>query len=117
MSHYAQFKGNNPFGTQAKMMFHLDRLQQYLEEGDTWPIFMEVNLTNRCNMKCEWCISSNCHEARDGSKGIRYPNLYRFMLDFKDYGGKAITFSGGGEPTFYPEFEPASCTDLGTGCP
>ena len=59
-------------------------------------------------MKCEWCISSNCHEARDGSKGIRYPNLYRFMLDFKDYGGKALTFSGGGEPTFYPEFEPAS---------
>ena len=50
---YVRFSGANPFGTQAKLVLHFEKLHQYLSTGDTdCPIFMEVGLTNKCNMAC-----------------------------------------------------------------
>ena len=46
MDGYARFKAGNPFGSQAKLLVHLDRLHQYMTTGDTTPVFMEVNPTN-----------------------------------------------------------------------
>ena len=52
-NNYLQLTGNNPFGSQAKMLLHWDRLNEYMQTGDTsCPIFMEVGLTNRCNESC-----------------------------------------------------------------
>jgi|TARA_Y100000034_G_C6858957_1_gene390712 MoaA/NifB/PqqE/SkfB family radical SAM enzyme len=101
---YMRYSGDNPFGTQAKMLHHLKLLNEYLETGDTTgPVFMEVNPTNRCNLACSWCISENSR----GEEEIEIGALERFFKDFKVLGGKALTFSGGGEPTFYRHFERA----------
>jgi len=102
-NNYANFSGSNPFSSQAKMLHHLDRIYEYMNNGDTTPIFMEVNPTNRCNLKCQWCITE---EAR-GREEIEIDPLEGFFTDFYRLGGKAITFSGGGEPTLYPHFERA----------
>jgi len=32
MTKYTQFQGNNPFGSQAKMLFLIDRLYDYTKE-------------------------------------------------------------------------------------
>jgi MoaA/NifB/PqqE/SkfB family radical SAM enzyme len=101
MDGYARFKAGNPFGSQAKLLVHLDRLHQYLTTGDTTPVFMEVNPTNRCNLRCQWCIAAN---SRNGAS-LDFEYLRQFFYDFAELGGKAITFSGGGEPTCYPHFE------------
>lgn len=101
MHTYTQFKGNNPFGSQAKMLFHLDRVQEYLTKGDTTPVFVEFNLTDKCNLRCSWCISENC---RDHEYEINVEVAKEFLKDFRTMGGKAVTFSGGGEPTFHPDF-------------
>ena len=98
---YLQYSNGNPFASQAKMLFHSDRLNEYLTNGDTRPVFMEVNLTDRCNMRCKWCISAN----RGVSKAeLNEDRLNRFLADFALIGGKALTFSGGGEPTLYKAF-------------
>ena len=97
---YMQYKNNNPFGVQAKMMFHQDRIHEYLTRGDTNPIEMEVNLTNKCNMACKWCISSNFR----GKESLDAEIFSDFCHDFKAMGGKALVFSGGGEPTCHPDF-------------
>jgi radical SAM protein with 4Fe4S-binding SPASM domain len=101
---YTQFRGNNPFATQAKMLFHGDRIQSYLLTGDCWPIFCEINLTNRCNLACQWCISENFKGSQDT---LDLEALESFVEEFASSGGRAITFSGGGEPTLHPNF--ASC--------
>lgn len=98
---YTQFKGTNPFGSQAKMLYHLDRLHEWVEYGDTKPIFVEFNLTDKCNLRCSWCISENCRSAAQIDK----KTAVDFLCDFKKIGGKAVTFSGGGEPTLHPDFD------------
>jgi GTP 3',8-cyclase len=113
---YMSYSADNPFGTQAKMLHHLGLLNHYLETGDTeGPIFMEVNPTNECNLACYWCISENTR----GSETLEINALEKFFKDFSEMGGKAITFSGGGEPTFYKHFvravESARKNTLGLG--
>ena len=103
-NNYVPFLASNPFGSQAKLLVHIDRLHEYLKTGDTTPIFMEINLTNKCNLKCKWCISSNTR----GFESIEINALERFFESFKKIGGKAVTFSGGGEPTLYKEFKRAT---------
>lgn len=98
---YTQFKGNNPFASQAKMLFHGDRVSKYLATGDCWPVFCEVNLTNRCNLQCKWCISENFKRNQDS---LQAETLMAFAGEFAAVGGRAITFSGGGEPTLHPDF-------------
>ena len=58
-SNYMGYVGENPFGSQAKLLCHWDRLDSYLKTGDTTPIFMEINPTNVCNLRCKWCINEN----------------------------------------------------------
>lgn len=99
-SNYTQFKGNNPFGSQAKMLYHTDRIYEYVTKGDTWPIFVEFNLTDICNLRCSWCISENCRSHDTIDLGV----ANQFLSDFSKHGGKAVTLSGGGEPTLHPNF-------------
>jgi radical SAM protein with 4Fe4S-binding SPASM domain len=111
----------NPFHNSWKMLHHLDRLAEWKQTGSTRPVMMEVNLTNICNQACRWCISSYSHisnpamsaaekqekkEAASGcvSKGIDFAHLCRFIEEARDFGMKAVTWSGGGEPTVHPGF-------------
>jgi len=99
INQYTEFNFDNPFGSQAKMLYHIDRLFSYTKCGDTWPVFLEINLTDTCNLSCSWCISENRLDSTiDTSK------LKEFLNSFKEHGGKAVTFSGGGEPTLHPDF-------------
>ena len=107
-NNYLQLTGNNPFGSQAKMLLHWDRLNEYMQTGDTsCPIFMEVGLTNRCNESCVWCITENGRDNIHG-ESLELETLKKFQKEFKELGGKAITYAGQGEPTFYKHFEEAT---------
>jgi len=101
-----KFKGKNPFGGQSKMLYHIKNLYEYLYKGDTYPFFIEINLTSKCQLACQWCISSNfrCNDTLDTDE------LIKFLGDFYKYGGRAVTFSGGGEPTLHSDFKEISIT-------
>jgi len=104
---YTRFSGKNPFATNAKLLLHHTKLNQYLTKDDTdSPIFMEVGLTNKCNMACFWCITENGRDNQHGEH-LEIDVLKRFLKSFSDMGGKAITYAGQGEPTYYPHFEEA----------
>jgi radical SAM protein with 4Fe4S-binding SPASM domain len=109
---YTQFKGNNPFASQSKILFHSDRIADYLQNQDCKPVFCEVNLTDVCNLRCKWCISDN---FRGNSNSLSFIEFCKFASEFKDYGGKALTFSGGGEPTLSKDFAPCTrfCSSIG----
>lgn len=95
----------NPYDLKLKLVCkeNIGRLEEYLRTGSCFPLSIEVSPTNRCNLKCSWCISKQYH--RNESLGI--DTLVSFLRQYKEMGGKAITWSGGGEPTLYKHFESA----------
>ena len=123
---------DNPFGSQAKMLWHLDRLAEWHRHGDPFPVLIEINPTNHCNEACRWCISAyshlsnpamsaaerteqvhkleqhsavSDHPERQGS--LVFGDLSRFLGEARAMGLKAVTWSGGGEPTSYSRFPDA----------
>jgi len=65
---------------------------EYIKDGETFPIFMEVNLTDRCNLKCKWCIADNRFSRNSSS--LQLEPFKTFVEDFYGYGGKALTWCG-----------------------
>lgn len=107
-NNYTSFSSGNPFSSQAKLVLHYNSVYEYLSKGDvSSPIFMEVGLTNKCNMECAWCITENGRDNKTGAS-IDIDTLKSFLEEFYNMGGKAITFAGQGEPTFYRHFEEAT---------
>lgn len=115
---------DNPFTNQRKMLHHVQVLSNWKNSGDTnSPILIEINLTNICNQACRWCISmyshvsnpamsvdekkiKKAHLAKSGGKmaGLEFDRVKRFIQEVHTAGTKAITWSGGGEPSVHPLF-------------
>lgn len=104
---------------QAKLFGHLDRLSQIVSEGRTVaPVNVEVDLSNRCSLGCEWCHFAYTH-TRGPLKGTRAKPagavaggdlmdvvLAERMVDqLAAAGVRSVTWTGGGEPTLHPDFD------------
>ncbi len=104
---------------QAKLFEHLDKLQQIRANGMTdAPINVEIDLSNRCSLGCEWCHFAYTH-TRGPLKGKRAKPAgavsggdlmdTAFALDLIDQleaaGVRSVTWTGGGEPTLHPQFD------------
>lgn len=92
----------NPFGTRTKLLtLYGEQVQAIWDGKDPYPVALEVNPANDCDQGCHWCISENVH--RSGSSiNFDRPGFAAFMEDFHRLGGKAVGWSGGGEPTNHP---------------
>jgi MoaA/NifB/PqqE/SkfB family radical SAM enzyme len=72
-----------------------------IQHGErVYPVNIEVDLSNRCNSKCSWCAFAYTH---DGAL-LPYDLATRIIGECADVGVKALTFTGGGEPTTHPRF-------------
>ena len=91
-----------------KLLFNSDKCRSLFDIAynkaafdPTLPISIELHLTNRCNLKCEWCVD---REIRSNLQDIPFEVLIRFLDDIKNT-NIGITIEGGGEPTVYSLFE------------
>ena len=83
-----------------KIFHHPDRLLAYKNNKTILPITVEIHLTNECNINCYYCSFKDKHNKLEmTTKEAKYciGNLQRS-------GVKAITFSGGGEPTTHKDY-------------
>ena len=80
-----------------KILRHLDRIQEYKKRGMVAPLTMEVDMTNNCNNNCKGCVG-----GRSNRESITLEEGLSYVSQMKDYGVKALTFSGGGEPLMNP---------------
>ena len=95
-----------PFQTRTKLQtIYGEHVRQIWQGEDPYPVAMEVNLSNFCNQGCHWCISEKVRSK--AYLDISDPAIERFFRDFRRFGGKALSWSGGGEPTLHPKFETA----------
>lgn len=102
-----------------KMFGHLDRLQELRSTGKTAaPVNVEIDLSNRCSLGCEWCHFAHTHtrgplagkraKPHDAIAGgdLMDLALARRIVDELDYAEvRSVTWTGGGEPTLHPHFD------------
>ncbi len=83
-----------------KLIYHLDRISDWLQGKHIAPIHIDMGLTKFCNMKCIYCIGV----TQGMSKGtmIERDPLIRFIGDCGQLGVRSIAFIGDGEPTLNP---------------
>ena len=80
----------------SKILKHLDRIYQWQKEGISMPITYELDMTNICNSKCHFCFGF--FNSKKYQVSINLKEAKNILNQIKKFGGKAVTFTGGGEP-------------------
>jgi len=96
------------FNPQLKFLRnHWPKINDWLNSGDTNPVLIEISPTNYCNASCPWCfyIYEHC-DHKNNSKKVHIENIVmkKNLADIAKIGTKAISWTGGGEPTLHPNF-------------
>jgi len=68
----------------------------------TYPVSVELSLTNRCNQSCVWCSDAGIRERLPDR--LDRDTLRRLFEDLKAGGTRGMVLEGGGEPTLHPSF-------------
>ena len=68
----------------------------------SYPISVELSLTNECNQKCVWCSDYELRNRLPGT--LKKETVFRLIDDLKAGGTSGIVIEGGGEPTIHPDF-------------
>ena len=102
----------------GKLFGHLDRLAGLKAGHVPPPVNVEIDLSNRCSLGCEWCHFSYTHTRGplagktpkpegDVPGGDLMPLALarRIIRQLRTYGVRSITWTGGGEPTLHPDFD------------
>ena len=76
----------------------LERFLERCEEGRK-PITAEVFLSDRCNLKCQYC-----RYVHTSGKDMDYRDFVVYAARLVQMGVKGIILTGGGEPTVNPHF-------------
>ena len=83
----------NPFKTQ-KIYFHPARVSEWVQRGDTVPVTMELDMTNRCTDKCPCCAGGRYASTAE----MDTERVDALIPELSEFGVKALIFTGGGEP-------------------
>lgn len=95
---------NNRFDKNLKLVGHPE-FWEYLETGRTdHPISVEISLTGKCDAACKMCLYRNKRNNDFLDEAI----IKKAIEDMYVMGVKAITWTGGGEPTLHSAFEKIS---------
>ena len=87
------------FNPGLKLTLHLEYID-FLRGTPVYPINTEISISGVCNANCSMCFYKNNHTK----KMIDHDSMIRTL---KDYYGRAISWTGGGEPTLnkhFPEY-------------
>jgi MoaA/NifB/PqqE/SkfB family radical SAM enzyme len=79
-----------------KILHHLEVIQAWKDGKNPYAITTEIDPTNACNHKCPGCAGGT-HRGM-GADNLSIKEMRSILKQVKELGGKAVTFTGGGEP-------------------
>ena len=86
-----------------KILCHAEALHALMEGRVPPPITLEFDLTNVCCLNCPYC--TNAAYRQEQKVSLTPPVASQTLLGLAELGAKAVTFTGGGDPLVYPEFD------------
>ena len=88
----------------SKLLYHLDRIEDWLKGFDVFPVHVEISPSSACNQKCILCcVDYKHHKPAFLSREI----FLGLVEDFAAHGVKSFLLAGEGEPLLnrhVPEF-------------
>lgn len=78
-----------------KLYYHLDRLQEWQQDGDVSPVYAEISPTSLCNHRCLMCGYEHMGHK---NVSLEYGKMMELVDDLHRSGIKSIVFAGDGEP-------------------
>jgi MoaA/NifB/PqqE/SkfB family radical SAM enzyme len=84
-----------------KILRHPARIHSLREGHLTFPINVEFDLSDRCNLRCTYCAFAHMRRNCDMSLELAVSIVSQLAHNRV----KALTLTGGGEPTVNPDFE------------
>jgi MoaA/NifB/PqqE/SkfB family radical SAM enzyme len=92
------------FDFNKKILYHPEKILAYKQGKRPFPTTLEVDLTNRCNHRCSFCFYAE-HIGIDSEKpSLEIDVLKERLVEAKKLGTRAISFTGGGEPTIHKNY-------------
>jgi organic radical activating enzyme len=88
-----------------KLIYHPEQIVRIVQGVLCAPLHISVWPTKRCQFKCDYCAFRN---DPDGGDELDACKLIECLLELQAMGLKAVEFSGGGEPTLWPELGTAA---------
>lgn len=92
------------FDFNKKILFHPEKIAEYKNGNRPFPTTIEVDLTNRCNHRCSFCFYAEHIGVEADKPSLETKLLKQRLQEAKDLGTKAISFTGGGEPTIHKDY-------------
>lgn len=83
-----------------KLIYHTDRLNQYLETGDCFPLYMEISVIGNCNHRCTFCAYDYIGYP---NRKIQTQRLLGLIDELAECGLKSLLYAGEGEPLLHPD--------------
>jgi len=83
-----------------KLIYHPERVVDWLKTGDCFPIYVEIGLTNRCNHRCVFCALDWVEKK---PIDIDSEVMKRTLREMVECGVKSVMFAGEGEPLLHPD--------------
>jgi radical SAM protein with 4Fe4S-binding SPASM domain len=80
----------------CKLLYHQDKLQDFLDNKRISPIHMDIGIHKACNIRCIYCYGIKQKPSREF---ITEDNLLLLAEDAADAGIRSIAVVGDGEPT------------------
>lgn len=85
-----------------KLIYHPERLVEWLKNGDCFPIYVEIGPTNRCNHQCTFCALDWLQKQ---PQDINTDVLQNALKNMATIGVKSVMFGGEGEPLMHPDID------------
>ncbi len=83
-----------------KLMYHPERVAEWRQKGDCYPIYIEIGPTNTCNHRCVFCALDYLGYGKDF---IEKDTMLSAIKDMADNGVKSVMFAGEGEPLLHKD--------------
>jgi len=93
-------KENQFTSTGIKLLHHPFALAQ-AKAGLAIPISLQISPTSKCNLNCVFCSNSN----RTKEEQLHFSEIQTLLTAMKSRHLKTVEWTGGGDPTLYPEIE------------
>jgi GTP 3',8-cyclase len=83
-----------------KLIYHLDRVHEYLDQGDCYPLYMEISPVGRCNHRCIFCAYDHLGYP---DRRLETARTLCLLDELADCGLRSLLFAGEGEPLLHPD--------------